>query len=84
MWLRRSDDGWRINPPFEFRSCGVHLRWPLLRRLSSRAMKRRPSLCREGFLVAMMGTIRHEAARRSLLFDRCLQAPEPAGPPRII
>jgi hypothetical protein len=34
---------------------------------------------REGFLVAMTGTIRHEAARRSLLFDRRLLVREPAG-----
>jgi len=38
----------------------------------------------EGFVVAMRGTIRHEAARRLLLFDRRLQAREWAALPWII
>ena len=84
MWLPRSRDGWKARRTVECRSCAVHLRWPLLHRLSSRATKRRPPLCREGFLVAMTGTIRHEAARRSYLFGRRLEAHEPADPPRII
>jgi hypothetical protein len=32
----------------------------------------------------MTGTIRHEAARRSHLFGKRLEAHEPADPPRII
>lgn len=84
MWWRRSGDGWRCRPIADGRSCAVHLGLPLLRGSSRRAMKRRLPLRREGFLVAMTGTIRHEAARRSLLFDRRLQAREPAGPPRMI
>ena len=84
MWWPRLEGGWRVNSSIDRRSCGVHLPWPLLGQLSRRTTTcGRPSFG-EGFLVAIRGTIRHEAARRSLLFDRRPQAREPAVLPRLI
>ena len=87
MWSRRSDDGWRGKASKASESSGVHLIWPscgaeqVAQQTAYRQAQARAF--REGFLVAMTGTIRHEAARRSLLFDRRLSAREPASPPRL-
>jgi len=84
MWWLRSNAGWSNNPPKAAESVTVHLISPLLyptRQVASGGTQARAF--REGFLVAMTGTIRHEAARRSLLFGRRLLVREPASPPRL-
>jgi len=84
MWWLRSNAGWSNKPPKAAESVTVHLISPLLvpnKQVVSGGTQ--AATFREGFLVAMTGTIRHEAARRSLLFDRRLQVREPASPPRL-
>lgn len=88
MWSRRSDDGWRGKASKASESSGVHLIWPSCgaKQVAQQTAHRQAQAraFREGFLVAMTGTIRHEAARRSYLFGKRLEAHEPADPPRII
>jgi len=84
MWWLRSNAGWSNNPPKPVESVTVHLISPLLGPTKQVALGgTQAAMFREGFLVAMTGTIRHEAARRSLLFDRRLLVREPASPPRL-